>query len=56
MVLGDPSADEAPGGLDSGVSAEASNLLGLATELGLGPLIALSKLGGERGISLLNKV
>ena len=56
VVLSDPSADEAPCGLHGGVSSEAGDLLGLATELGLRPEVAGSKLGSERGVSLFNKV
>ncbi len=56
VVLGNPSADESPGGLDGGVSAEAGNLLGLAAELGLGPEVLGGQLCGEGGVSLLNKV
>ena len=47
VVLGDPSADESPGGLDGGVGSEAGNLLGLATEQGHRPLVAGGQLGGE---------
>jgi hypothetical protein len=56
VVLSDPCADESPGGLDGGVRTEAGHLLGLAAELGLGPEVAGSQLGGEGGIGLLNEV
>ena len=56
MVLCDPSADESPGGLDCRVGTEAGNLLGFAAELRLGPQVTGSQLGGEGGVSLLNKV
>jgi hypothetical protein len=56
VVLGDPGADESPGGLDGGVGAEAGDLLGLAAELGLGPEVAGGQLSGEGRVGLLNQV
>lgn len=54
MVLRNPSADESPGGLDGGVSAEAGGLLGAAAELGLAPEVARGQLGSEGRVSLLH--
>ena len=56
VVLGDPSADEAPGGLHGRVGAEAADLLGPAAELGLRPQVAGRQLRGERRVRLLNEV
>ena len=54
VVLGDPSADESPGGFDGGVSSEARDLLGLAAKGGLRPEMLGSQLGCEGGVGLLN--
>jgi hypothetical protein len=56
VVLGDPSADESPGGLDSGVSTEAGDLLGATAQLGLAPEVAGSQLGCEGRVSLLHEI
>jgi hypothetical protein len=56
VVLGNPSADESPGGLDGGIGTEAGDLLGAAAELGLAPKVAGSQLGSERRVGLLNEI
>ncbi len=56
VVLGNPSADESPGGLDGGVSTEAGDLLGATAELGLAPEVARSQLGSEGRVSLLHEI
>jgi len=56
VVLGDPSADESPCGLDCGVGTEAGGLNWLAAELGLGPEVAGGQLSGEGRVSLFNEV
>lgn len=56
MVLSNPSADESPGGLDSGVGTEAGDLLWAAAELGLAPKVAGGQLSSERRVSLLNEI
>ena len=56
MILSDPSADEAPGGLNSGVCSESGSLHWLSAKLGLGPHVAGSQLCGEGRVGLLNEV
>ena len=56
VVLGNPSADESPGGLDGGVSTEAGGLHGATAELGLAPEVAWGQLGSEGRVSLLHEI
>ena len=56
VVLCDPSADEAPGGLHCGVGTEAGGLHRFAAELGLGPHVAGGQFSGEGRVGLFNQV
>ena len=56
VILSDPSADEAPGGLNSGVCSESGSLHWLSAKLGLGPHVAGSQFCGEGRVGLLNEV
>ena len=56
VVLCDPSSDESPCSLDSGVCTETGDLLWFTAELWLGPEVTRSKLSSEGCIGLLYKV
>jgi len=56
VVLGNPSADKSPGGLDGGVSTEAGDLLRATAKLGLAPEVARGQLSGEGRVSLLHEI